>query len=306
MKLKKILFVVNRGFLILDDPAFEMCARLSRENNAFIEVLLVIDDSDIPGYGIFSQKKNEAVKQELLERTRSYIEAQLANYKGAELAIRIRTGVKFIEIIKESVEGDFDIIVKTQDIHHQRLHSLDLHLLRKTQTPIWILRNAALNQSNQLFAAIDLDLEYTQEGRALNDKIMDASKQLAHQLDLEITVISCWKLNGEDALRNSPFLKVNDIDLAEMITLETERQSELMKEFLSKHGEFEHLLIKGDAVDSIANYVNISRPKALIMGTFARSGLSGYLIGNTAEDILLSIDSPVIALKPPGFVSPVL
>ena len=28
MKLKKILFVVNRDFLILDDPAFEICTQL--------------------------------------------------------------------------------------------------------------------------------------------------------------------------------------------------------------------------------------------------------------------------------------
>ncbi|WP_370298515.1 universal stress protein [Pontibacterium sp.] len=306
MKLKKILFVVNRDFLILDDPAFEICTQLSQQSNALIEILLVIDESDIPGYGMFSQTNNEAAKQELITRMQSYLDAQLANYNGAPVSTKIRCGVKFIEIIKESVEGDFDIILKTQDIHHQRLASLDLHLLRKAQTPIWILRDSTPKPNNALFAAIDLNLEATKEGRALNDKLRGASKQLADQLNLEVSVLSCWKLNGEDSLRHNPFLKVKDADLAEMITSEADRQSELMKKFLSKHGEFENFLIKGDVVDSIANFVNLSKPKALVMGTFARSGLSGYLIGNTAEDILLSIESPVIAIKPEGFVSPVL
>lgn len=306
MKLKKILFVVNRDFLILDDPAFGMCVKLSQECNASIEALLVIDDSDIPGYGILSPKKNESVRRELINRAATYITTQLLNYPNAQIDIKIRSGVKFIEIIKESIEGNFDIIIKTQDIHHQRLHSLDLHLLRKTQTPIWILRNAAANPSNKLFAAIDLDLESTEEGSLLNDRIMETTKTISDQLELDITVISCWKLNGESAFRNSPFLKVSDLELEEMMTLESDRQAELMRGFLNKHGDFEHLLIKGQPVDAIANHVNISRPKALVMGTFARSGLSGYLIGNTAEDILLSIDSPVIALKPPGFISPVL
>lgn len=306
MKLKKILFVVNRDFLILDDPAFEICTQLAQESNALIEILLVIDESDIPGYGVFSHSSNEDVKQELISRMQSYLDTQLANYNGAPVTTTIRCGVKFIEIIKESVAGNFDIILKTQDIQHKRLPSLDLHLLRKAQTPIWILRNSAKSPSKELFAAIDLNLESSEEGRALNTKIMDTSKQLADQLDLEISVLSCWTLNGEESLRHNPFLKIKDAELAEMITLEAERQSELAKSFLSKHGDFHHFLLKGNVVDSITNFVNMSKPKALIMGTFARSGLSGYLIGNTAEDILLSIDSPVIAIKPEGFVSPVL
>lgn len=306
MKLKKILFVVNRDFLILDDPAFEICTQLSLKSDAQIEVLMVIDESDIPGYGIFSQTKNEDVKQELITRMQSYLDAQLSSYEGAALTTKIRCGVKFIEIIKESVEGNFDIILKTQDINSQHLASLDLHLLRKTQTPIWILRNTAKNPSSDILAAIDLNLESTEEGRALNNNIMDTAKALATKLDLEVNVLSCWKLNGEDSLRHNPFLKIKDVEIAEMISLEADRQSELMKQFLTKHGEFESFLIKGDVVESITNFVNISRPKALVMGTFARSGLSGYLIGNTAEDILLSIDSPVIAIKPESFESPVL
>ena len=41
------------------------------------------------------------------------------------------------------------------------------------------------------------------------------------------------------------------------------------------------------------------------MGTVGRHGLSGILIGNTAEDILSNVDCSVLALKPDGFVSPV-
>jgi nucleotide-binding universal stress UspA family protein len=39
------------------------------------------------------------------------------------------------------------------------------------------------------------------------------------------------------------------------------------------------------------------------MGTVARSGTSGILIGNTAERILNSIECSVLALKPDSFVS---
>ena len=40
------------------------------------------------------------------------------------------------------------------------------------------------------------------------------------------------------------------------------------------------------------------------MGTIARTGLPGVLIGNTAEKVLDDVHCSVVAVKPPGFVSP--
>ena len=42
----------------------------------------------------------------------------------------------------------------------------------------------------------------------------------------------------------------------------------------------------------------------VVMGTVARTGLSGVFIGNTAENIINSLDRSVVAVKPEGFVSP--
>jgi nucleotide-binding universal stress UspA family protein len=52
--------------------------------------------------------------------------------------------------------------------------------------------------------------------------------------------------------------------------------------------------------ESIKSQIDI-----LIMGTVARTGISGFIIGNTAENILQKIDCSLLALKPQGFVSPV-
>jgi len=40
------------------------------------------------------------------------------------------------------------------------------------------------------------------------------------------------------------------------------------------------------------------------MGTVARTGIKGLIIGNTAEVILNGIQCSVLAVKPDGFVSP--
>jgi nucleotide-binding universal stress UspA family protein len=41
------------------------------------------------------------------------------------------------------------------------------------------------------------------------------------------------------------------------------------------------------------------------MGTLGRSGIPGLFIGNTAEEVLQNTRSSILAVKPPGFVSPV-
>ena len=43
----------------------------------------------------------------------------------------------------------------------------------------------------------------------------------------------------------------------------------------------------------------------MILGTLGRTGVPGLFIGNTAEAVLHQVDCSVLALKPPGFVSPV-
>ncbi|MCA1767897.1 MAG: universal stress protein [Idiomarina sp.] len=42
----------------------------------------------------------------------------------------------------------------------------------------------------------------------------------------------------------------------------------------------------------------------LVMGTLARTGFSGMLIGNTAENLLQKVSCSVLAFKPEAFRSP--
>jgi nucleotide-binding universal stress UspA family protein len=43
----------------------------------------------------------------------------------------------------------------------------------------------------------------------------------------------------------------------------------------------------------------------VVMGTVARTGISGLIIGNTAETILNQLTCSVLAVKPSGFKTPV-
>ena len=43
----------------------------------------------------------------------------------------------------------------------------------------------------------------------------------------------------------------------------------------------------------------------IMMGTVGRTGIPGFIMGNTAETVLNRIDCSVLAIKPEGFVTPV-
>jgi nucleotide-binding universal stress UspA family protein len=43
----------------------------------------------------------------------------------------------------------------------------------------------------------------------------------------------------------------------------------------------------------------------LVMGTVARTGIPGFIIGNTAESVVQQLSCSLLALKPNGFISPV-
>jgi len=64
-------------------------------------------------------------------------------------------------------------------------------------------------------------------------------------------------------------------------------------------------LVKGSARREIPVLAQKLEVDVVVMGTVARTGIPGLIMGNTAEAILEQLDCSVLAIKPPGFVTPV-
>ena len=64
-------------------------------------------------------------------------------------------------------------------------------------------------------------------------------------------------------------------------------------------------LIRGAPNRVIPDAINELKADILLMGTVSRSGLSGLLLGNTAEEVLYGVDCSVAIVKPDGFICPV-
>jgi nucleotide-binding universal stress UspA family protein len=64
-------------------------------------------------------------------------------------------------------------------------------------------------------------------------------------------------------------------------------------------------MIRGPTPDAISSFARDNHVDLIVMGTVAKTGVSGLLTGNTAEQTLDQIRCSILALKPSGFVCPI-
>ncbi|MDX1593812.1 MAG: universal stress protein, partial [Gammaproteobacteria bacterium] len=121
---------------------------------------------------------------------------------------------------------------------------------------------------------------------------------------------------GENLMRHGAFARVPEDEVlayVENVRGEHEdRLDDLLEELLSpSEADALHYLeptkhlVKGWAREEIPRLAHEIEADLVVMGTVARSGIPGLFMGNTAETILNRIDCSVMAIKPPGFRTPV-
>lgn len=307
-RFKNILVVVNDETDTLSQPAVSRGIELARKNGARVTLMDVVKP---PKHAIFKYKgiiKPEELGEKFVSRRLSEL-GQIAEQFGGnvDISTKVSLGHDFIEIIRQVVLEEHDLLIKTANNHPQSFDSSDFHLMRKCPEPVWLLKEKERIKSGKILAAIDLSLEDETEGKALNALIMDLATSLAEWENKEIHVLSCWSLYGENALRHSGFIKVPEEEIVELIKQEEHANYERLNHLANRYGknDIHRHLLKGEPVKCIPQFTHDHGIETVVMGTVARSGIPGLLIGNTAETILHSLDSSVITVKPGGFVSPV-
>src|SRR5690606_35628255 len=102
--------------------------------------------------------------------------------------------------------------------------------------------------------------------------------------------------------------KVSDDELIRAVSGVQNQHRNALDDLIRKSGiggkmQVHHL--RGCADKMIPQYVADNNIDILVMGTVARTGISGFVIGNTAENIVQKLGCSLLALKPNGFISPV-
>jgi nucleotide-binding universal stress UspA family protein len=144
--------------------------------------------------------------------------------------------------------------------------------------------------------------------RDLALQILQLSRSLADMHSGELDVISCWNYQIEDDLRYSPYIVIPEeyMDTALMeLDCQDENATQRHIRELGFGGPYRLHCTRGTPEQAIPQVVDELQLDILVMGTVGRTGIPGFVIGNTAENTLREIRCSLLAVKPNGFVSPV-
>lgn len=297
MAINRILVCMETNGL----SAVRLAARIARRNeNAAVRLCSFLPDPPlyrsiaIPNY------------QELAELARSARQAQLEKVAARLRADGVKTecvtlhGRDECVIVREVERGGFDLLITAGDGAAQNFHAsrLALFLMRNCPCPVLVARPGRMKRRVKVLAAIALEPE---AAAALGERILSKAGELADVLGGALHVLHVWSAYGESMLRRSTFAAVGDAELAQYVDATYAQQNAALRALLDRcHdriGDDCCHLVKGEPGEEIIRFCQLEGVDVVVLGTVARSGLVGALLGNTAERIAHTLPASVMAVR---------
>lgn len=303
--------------------ALKRAVSLAEVNQAELTVISVMTPVSvgmgIPDGGPISVDLQAAALSVRKEALKSLVKSERGRMK---INSRILVGVQFLEVIREVLSNERDLVIKAPEVQDWlglRVGSEDMHLLRKCPCPVWLVRPGPKKSYRSVLAAVDVNdaipPEELKTRQSINQQIVELASSVALADFAELHIVHAWQPVGEDTraaiLEYLPRTKL-DAYIARLVQQREDGLLKLMKtvtndlepEVLDYLKPQSHLL-RGRPRKEIPALARKLEADLVVMGTVARTGIPGLITGNTAESILSQIECSVLAVKPPGFQTPV-
>jgi len=317
-RFKNILLVADGEYW--QDTALQRAVSLAEHNQADLTIICALDfprDPPLLGDSAYGRLKNAIIddRQDQLEKITA------SGTTGVDIRGKVIDGRVFPEIIKEVLRNAYDLVMKCAEeassLQDRIFGSTDMHLLRKCPCPVWIMKSNEKATYQRILAAVDLEHEKRNEKiSSLNRQILEISSSLALSEFSELHIVHAWTAWGESLLDTPRFSFAENGEMADWVeqqrVADKAKMNNLMKRLTETLSQdtMDYIkpqvhIIKGEAHKIIPSLAWTKQADLVVMGTVARTGIPGLIMGNTAESILNNIGCSVLAVKPPGFVSPV-
>jgi len=320
-RFKNILCIIDTE--TASSAAIQRAVTLARNNRAALTVVKVFDRVSA-GIGMPDGGPISIELQNALEQEQQVILGNLIKPYADQLFISMKVlqGIFFVEVIREVLRNQYDLVIKTAHTESwlTRLFSSDdMHLLRKCPCPVWLLKPQGIQAIKRILVALDVDDSFpSQEIRSrqqLNLQILQMASSLALTDSAELHIAHVWQAAAEITMR-STFMEVPEKAISAYVEQVRQHRSKLLNrlvnelELSSSNDSQDYLkpqlhLKQGSAQREIPVIAKQIGADLVVMGTVARTGIPGFIMGNTAETILNQLDCSVLAVKPAAFVSPV-
>ncbi len=247
------------------------------------------------------------IEQELRDRRRSELERELSRWGHrigcSAVETIVGTGKPAQSIIERVVNDGHDLVVVTADDDREDQATIR-RLMRNCPCPVWLIRPTRA-RTLRVLAAVNPDPDEAD----LNRLILELAASMVELNGGELHVSHAWELFGEYPLPWPALVHATPAEIDELRRRLHDTRQRAVEQLLSQpsvvSAPWKVHLVKGQPEQVIPRLAATLRINLLVMGTVARTGVSGLVMGNTAEHVLDRVHCSVIAVKPPGFVSPI-
>ena len=281
----------SRLFVITDPTA--------RHQVALVKALLVakMADCEIHAFLCIDRDASESAgfashgdfKEQSLADAEQWLERQLEPCRVAQvpLSTEIVWDSNWHDAALHSIaRADCDLVIKSS-FHHSKARRFygktsDYNLMRHCACPVLFVLQAQEWHSNRVLACVDLESTDNQHAR-LNGVVVRDARGLADivAMDLYIAAAHRGDLDADNLPLRGHGQQVSLDRLGELFGVEPERV----------------LLRRGETLATLKNICDEIDPSIVVLGTLARRGLRGKLIGNTAEKLLDLVDADVLTVN---------
>lgn len=193
--------------------------------------------------------------------------------------------------VREYCNSDLcDLIIKSGHRSETPFHTpTDWQLFRKSKVPVYCVGSSPKKSEKRVLVALDMATKH-EEKKALNLRLLEAAFRLSLQTNSALYCCSAIKSPG--------FLK--DIGLIDMSKqLEIIEKENVHKLFDDYDIDDDNLFVQqGDPWKVITDYAKEIKADCIVIGSMGRKGISGKLIGNTAEKVIHYTESDFLVISP--------
>jgi universal stress protein E len=263
----------------------------------------LVESASYPGKVDFLYGDGTAFLREVEQESEGKLKKLVSDMNAGDLRVNLKTivGAPYAEVSRLVMSEGYDLVIAgTRGLSVWKqffLGSTSHQLIRNCPSSVWVVRVERVEPPKVVLAATDfsdVSRRAVLEGLKIAEHA-DAEFHLVH-------VIDSTELPEATLIKNS---------WANSLRLKVEEQAGLrLAEFADSLGadpkNVRTHLVNGAPWHDVGLIAKQVHADLVAIGTIGRSGISGVLLGNTAERLLNTCDCSVLAVKPADFVSPVL
>jgi universal stress protein E len=279
-------------------PALERATRLARSSGAR---LTVVDVRGVPPHA--RRYLPPSLEEEMAGRRRGDLARLAEGIAGVPVDSKLLEGRGATALIDEVLASGHDLVVRegARDLVAPRREpsgAVNLELLRRCPCSVLLAGPGAAAGHPRIAAAVNTSTEDDDADHALNARIAEAASLMAGLEGGSVTLLHAWEVFAEGMVRGL----ASPDGYADYLAAARQRAEADFSRFTQSLGEglsgVPAELRRGEPEDVIPEFVVAEGIDLVVMGSVARRGIPGFLIGNTAERVLPRLPCSVLVVKP--------